>query len=82
MRNDCKTLDLTRRDNHILLGMFDAAEAANAMNTEVAPEQMGVFEAFQIDLEDLRRAILTDCDDKAFCAGGDPKARRGVRTPS
>jgi hypothetical protein len=38
MRNDYETLELTRRDDHILVGKFDRPEAANAMNTQVGRE--------------------------------------------
>lgn len=78
MRTDYETLELTRRDDHILVVMLDRPEASNAMNTQVGRDIMDVFEALQIDLEGLRCVILTGRGDKAFSAGGDLKERRGM----
>ena len=78
MRSEYSTLNLSRRDGHILLVTLDRPEAANAMNTQMGRELMDVFETYQIDLEDLRCVILTGRGEKAFCAGGDLKERRGM----
>jgi enoyl-CoA hydratase/carnithine racemase len=37
-----------------------------------------LFEAFQLDLYDLRAIIVTGAGEKAFCAGGDLKERKGM----
>jgi enoyl-CoA hydratase/carnithine racemase len=78
LRSEYSTLNLSRRDGHILLVTLDRPEAANAMNTQMGRELMDVFETYQIDLEDLRCVILTGRGEKAFCAGGDLKERRGM----
>jgi enoyl-CoA hydratase len=78
MRNDFETLEVTRRDEHILVVMLNRPEAANAMNTQMGRDLMDVFEPLQIDLEGLRCVILTGRGDKVFCAGGDLKERRGM----
>jgi enoyl-CoA hydratase/carnithine racemase len=39
---------------------------------------MELFEAFQLDLYDLRAIIVTGAGEKAFCAGGDLKERKGM----
>jgi enoyl-CoA hydratase/carnithine racemase len=41
-------------------------------------ELMELFEAFQLDLYDLRAIIVTGAGEKAFCAGGDLKERKGM----
>src|SRR5918992_2102576 len=78
LRSDYTTLNLSRPDDHILIEMLDRSDAANAMNTQMGRELMGVFETFQIELDGLRCVILTGRDEKAFCAGGDLKERRGM----
>ena len=78
MRSDHVTLNLTRHNDHILIVMLDRPDAANAMNTQMGRELMEVFETFQIELHGLRCVILTGRGEKAFCAGGDLKERRGM----
>jgi enoyl-CoA hydratase/carnithine racemase len=78
LRSDYKTLNLSRPDDHILIVMLDRPDAANAMNTQMGRELMEVFETFQIELDGLRCVILTGRGEKAFCAGGDLKERRGM----
>ena len=78
MRSDYATLNLSRHDEHILIVTLNRPDAANAMNTQMGRELMEVFEAFQIELDDVRCIILTGRGEKAFCAGGDLKERRGM----
>jgi enoyl-CoA hydratase len=78
LRSDYSTLNLSRHDEHILVVTLDRPDAANAMNTQMGRELMEVFESFQIDLDGLRCVILTGGGEKAFCAGGDLKERRGM----
>lgn len=53
-------------------------EVFNAMNTRMAEEGVALFEAMAIDARDLRCIVLTGFGDKAFCAGGDLKERKGM----
>lgn len=78
MLSDYQTLNLTRSDDGILVITLDRPEASNAMNTQMGRDVMEVFESLQIDLEGLRCVMLTGRGDKAFCAGGDLKERRGM----
>jgi enoyl-CoA hydratase/carnithine racemase len=78
LRSDYSTLNLSRHDEHILVVTLDRPDAANAMNTQMGRELMEVFETFQLDLEGLRCVVLTGRGEKAFCAGGDLKERRGM----
>jgi enoyl-CoA hydratase len=78
LRSDHVTLQLSRLHDHILIVMLDRPDAANAMNTQMGRELMEVFETFQIELNGLRCVILTGRGEKAFCAGGDLKERRGM----
>ena len=78
MRADFETLSVARRDQHILLVTLDRPEASNAMNTRMGLDLMELFEGLLIDLEDLRAVVLTGRGEKAFCAGGDLKERKGM----
>src|ERR1700761_6903929 len=78
MRSDFETVTAERRDNDILLVTLNRPEAANALNTRMGLDLMGLFEALTTDLEGLRVVILTGRGTKAFCAGGDLKQRNGM----
>lgn len=78
MRTEYETLTLERPDEHVLVVMLDRPEAANAMNTQMGLELTELFEPFQVDQEGLRCIVMTGRGEKAFCAGGDLKERRGM----
>jgi enoyl-CoA hydratase len=78
MRNDFETITAERHGDHILVVRLNRPEAANAMNTQMGLDLMEVFEGLTIDIEGLRAVILTGSGDKAFCAGGDLKQRKGM----
>ena len=78
LRNDYETYALERIDDHILMVIMDRPEAANAKNTKMGLEQKEIFESLYLDTEDVRVVILTGRGDKAFCAGGDLKERKGM----
>ena len=78
MRTEYETLTLERPDQHVLVVMLDRPEAANAMNTRMGLDLTELFEPLQVDQEGLRCIVMTGCGEKAFCAGGDLKERRGM----
>jgi enoyl-CoA hydratase len=78
LRTEYETLTLERPDEHVLVVMLDRPEAANAMNTQMGLELTELFEPFQVDQEGLRCIVMTGRGEKAFCAGGDLKERRGM----
>ena len=78
MSVEFETLALSYSEPHILRVMLNRPEAANAFNTQMSRELMQLFEGFQLDLQDLRVVIITGAGDKAFCAGGDLKERKGM----
>jgi enoyl-CoA hydratase/carnithine racemase len=78
LHKDYETLKLDRPEPHILVVTLNRPEAANALNTQMGLDLMEVFERFQIELDDLRCVVLTGTGEKAFCAGGDLKERRGM----
>ena len=78
MRMDYKTYNLERVDDHILVVMMDRPEVANAKNTAMGLEQKEIFESLYTDTDGVRVVVLTGRGDKAFCAGGDLKERKGM----
>lgn len=78
MRTDFETIAVERHADHILLITLNRPDVSNAMNTRMGLNLMEVFEGLSINLEDLRVVILTGRGEKAFCAGGDLKERKGM----
>lgn len=78
MRTDYQTLILERHNEHILIVTLHRPEAANAMNTRMGLDLLELFEGFQIEPEGLRCVVVTGSGQKAFCAGGDLKERKGM----
>lgn len=63
---------------HVLLVTMARPEAANAMNTQLSRDMIHLFEGLALDPGDVRCVVLTGEGDKAFCAGGDLKERKGM----
>ncbi len=78
MKDEFETLKLTREGDHILVVTLNRPEASNAMNTQMGLDLMHAFEKLQIEQDGLRIVVVTGAGDKAFCAGGDLKQRRGM----
>ncbi len=72
------TLLLSRPDGHVLTVTLNRPAAANALNTRMGQELVQLFESVAADMPDVRCLVLTGAGDKAFCAGGDLKERRGM----
>ena len=53
-------------------------DASNALNTQMGRDLVRYFEDVALDPANLRCMVLTGSGDKAFCAGGDLKERRGM----
>ncbi|WP_244935053.1 enoyl-CoA hydratase/isomerase family protein [Acuticoccus sediminis] len=75
---DFTTITLERPAEHVLLVVLDRPDARNAMNTQMGLDLMALFERFQVTTDGARVVVLTGRGDKAFCAGGDLKERRGM----
>lgn len=78
MKSDYETLSLEQPAPHVLCITLDRPKASNAMNTQMGLDLMELFEGLSIQAEELRCLILTGRGDKAFCAGGDLKERKGM----
>jgi enoyl-CoA hydratase/carnithine racemase len=73
-----ETLRLSRPQPHLMLVTLDRPDVMNALNTQMGRDLVQVFEDIALDPGDLRCIILTGAGEKAFCAGGDLKERRGM----
>jgi enoyl-CoA hydratase/carnithine racemase len=78
MQSDHQTLVCARHGAHVLVVTLNRPEASNAVNTRMGQELVAVFEGLAMDADDVRCVVLTGAGDKAFCAGGDLKERRGM----
>lgn len=73
-----ETLSLERVDDHVTIVRLNRPSASNALNTQMGRDLVRHFEDVALDPGGLRCMILTGSGDKAFCAGGDLKERRGM----
>ena len=78
MRMDYDTYLLERVDDHILVVTMNRPEVRNAKNTQMGLEQIEIFSRLYRETEGVRVVVLTGAGDKAFCAGGDLKERKGM----
>jgi enoyl-CoA hydratase/carnithine racemase len=73
-----ETLSVERADEHVTIVRLNRPNASNALNTQMGRDLVRYFEDVALDPAGLRCVILTGSGDKAFCAGGDLKERRGM----
>ena len=65
-------------DEHVTIVRLNRPDASNALNTQMGRDLVRYFEDVALDPKSLRCIVLTGAGDKAFCAGGDLKERRGM----
>jgi enoyl-CoA hydratase len=75
---DFETLALERVDEYVTVIRLNRPDASNALNTQMGLDLVRCFEDIALDARGLRCIVLTGSGDKAFCAGGDLKERRGM----
>jgi enoyl-CoA hydratase len=73
-----ETLSLEQVDEHVTIVRLNRPDASNALNTQMGRDLVRCFEDVALDPASLRCLVLTGAGDKAFCAGGDLKERRGM----
>ncbi len=73
-----RMLQLRKIEPHVLIVTLAREEVRNALNTEMGRELMALFESIAIGAWQTRCIVLTGAGDKAFCAGGDLKERKGM----
>ena len=72
------TLLLDQRGDAVLLVTINRPAASNALNTQLGRDLVRAFEDDLPHRPGLRCIVLTGAGEKAFCAGGDLKERRGM----
>jgi enoyl-CoA hydratase len=78
MTRDFETLTIAMPQPHVLLVTLNRPDAANAMNTQMGLDLVHFFEDLNLDPGETRCVVVTGSGDKAFCAGGDLKERKGM----
>ena len=73
-----ETLSVEPVDEHVAIVRLNRPDASNALNTQMGRDLVRYFEDVALDPKSLRCIVLTGAGDKAFCAGGDLKERRGM----
>ena len=73
-----ETLSIEPVDEHVAIVRLNRPDASNALNTQMGRDLVHYFEDTALDPKNLRCIVLTGAGDKAFCAGGDLKERRGM----
>jgi enoyl-CoA hydratase/carnithine racemase len=73
-----ETLELQEVNDHVGLVRLNRPDVSNALNTQMGRDLVRCFEDIALNPGSLRAIILTGAGDKAFCAGGDLKERRGM----
>ena len=73
-----ETLIVETPREHVLLVTMNRPDAANAMNTQLSRDMIAVFEGLALDAGDARCIVVTGAGERAFCAGGDLKERKGM----
>ncbi len=72
------TLELAQALELVPCVTLNRPEVANAFNTVMAQELYQLFEELSLDRDGTRCIILTGAGDRAFCAGGDLRERKGM----
>ncbi len=73
-----ETVTVARPQDHTVLVTLNRPEVANAMNTQMGLDLLGVFDGFCAAPNKQRCIVLTGAGVRAFCAGGDLKQRNGM----
>lgn len=78
MAPDFETLLCDHPAAHVLRVTLNRPQVANALNTQMGRDLLGLFSGLRLDTRDLRAIVLTGAGDRAFCAGGDLRERDGM----
>jgi enoyl-CoA hydratase len=73
-----ETLLIAPAEDHVVVLTMNRPETSNAMNTKMGRELTGWFEEITLQPGEVRCIVLTGAGEKAFCAGGDLKERKGM----
>ncbi len=75
---DYATLQVEKRDEHVLLVTLNRPDVLNALNTQMGKDQLDLWTRLAAEPGQVRCVVLTGAGERAFCAGGDLKERHGM----
>jgi len=78
MPRNYETLRLEEPAPGLLVVTLNRPEVRNALNTQMGRDLRDLFVPLKFTPGDLRCIVITGAGDKAFCAGGDLKERKGM----
>jgi enoyl-CoA hydratase/carnithine racemase len=78
MRTDFTTLKVETLEPGLIQITLNRPEVRNALNTQMGKELREIFVPLEFTPGEVRAIVLTGAGDKAFCAGGDLKERKGM----
>jgi len=73
-----ETLRIDRPHDRVMRVTLHRPENSNAINTQMGRDLVAFFEQFALSSHDQRVIVLSGAGEKAFCAGGDLKERKGM----
>ena len=73
-----ETLRLSEPRQHVAVVQMHRPDVANALNTQMGRDLVRCFEDIALDPGELRCIVLTGAGERAFCAGGDLRERKGM----
>jgi enoyl-CoA hydratase len=75
---DYATLQVEKRDEHVLLVTLNRPDVLNALNTQMGKDQLDLWTRLAAEPGEVRCVVMTGAGARAFCAGGDLKERHGM----
>ena len=78
MRDEYETLTLSEPAGQVMQVTLDRPNVANAMNTQMGLDLLGVFTDLFARPGAYRAVVVAGAGERAFCAGGDLKERQGM----
>lgn len=73
-----ETLAFEREGQHVLVVRLNRPDVLNAISTQMGHDLLALWTRLTVSPDDVRCVVLTGSGDRAFCAGGDLKERRGM----
>ena len=78
MSDEFATIRIARGDGPIETVTLNRPESANALSTQMGRDLVVYFETLALDPGRARCIVVTGAGERAFCAGGDLRERRGM----
>ena len=73
-----EAIELTIKDEKVLLIQLNRPDVGNALNTQMGIEMLEIWSYLTSESHPFRCIVLTGSGQKIFCSGGDLKERKGM----